>query len=108
MVLTKKQIAFDLDTKALEKYYPKKNWRKAYEIIKKHMTKYKFEWQQGSVYTSKQPMKYTVAKNALSDLVKKNPWMNVCMRDCTTTNIGEEYSNNDLFDKSAPIPARVE
>ena len=33
----RKQIAFDLDTKMLEKYYPTENWRKAYEDIKSHM-----------------------------------------------------------------------
>ena len=33
----RKQIAFDLDTKMLEKYYPTENWRNAYEDIKKHM-----------------------------------------------------------------------
>ena len=40
---SKKQIAFDLDTKALEKYYPTKSWNNAYEVIKKHMTNNGFE-----------------------------------------------------------------
>lgn len=33
----RKQIAFDLDTKALEKYYPTDSWQNAYEIIKRHL-----------------------------------------------------------------------
>lgn len=53
---SRKQIAFDLDTKALEKYYPAKSWNNAYEVIKKHMTNNGFEWLQGSVYVSKEPM----------------------------------------------------
>jgi len=57
MSLTKKQISFDLDTKALEKYYPTDNWRNSYEKIKQFMLKNGFEWRQGSVYISKQPMK---------------------------------------------------
>ncbi len=32
-----KKITFDLDTKALQTYYPKENWRNAYEDIKRHM-----------------------------------------------------------------------
>lgn len=35
----RKQIAFDLDTKALEKYYPSDSWQNAYDIIKRHMEK---------------------------------------------------------------------
>lgn len=31
---TKKQIAFDLDAKALEMYYPSEGWNNAYEVIK--------------------------------------------------------------------------
>jgi len=108
MEMTRKQIAFDLDTKALEKYYPTKNWRYAYEVIKRHMLKHEFEWQQGSVYISSPPMEETYATIVISDLVAKKPWLNVCMRDCTVTNIGKEYSKNELFDKSAPIPMREE
>lgn len=31
---TKKQIAVDLDAKALEMYYPSEDWNNAYEVIK--------------------------------------------------------------------------
>ncbi len=40
MARSKKQITFDLDTKALQTYYPKANWRNAYEDIKRHMKGY--------------------------------------------------------------------
>ena len=39
MAETRKQIAFDLDTKALETYYPSESWNNAYEVIKRHMLK---------------------------------------------------------------------
>ncbi len=42
----------------------------------------------------------------LGNLVKKNPWLNVCMRDCREANIGKEHSKNYIFDKSANIPIR--
>lgn len=37
MARSKKQITFDLDTKALQRYYPTPNWNNAYEDIKRHM-----------------------------------------------------------------------
>ena len=53
---TRKQITFDLDTKALQTYYPKANWRNAYEVIKNHMKNNGFSWIQGSAYISKEPI----------------------------------------------------
>ena len=107
MKITRKQIAFDLDTKALEKYYPTQHWRNAYEDIKQHMKNYGFYWQQGSVYISKMQMKDSFAKATVTDLATANPWLNICMRDCTVANIEREYDLNSLFDKTAPVPARV-
>ena len=52
MPSSRKQVAFDLDTKALEKYYPTDNWRNAYQDIRRDMLENEFVWQQGSVYTS--------------------------------------------------------
>ncbi len=37
---SRKQVTFDLDIKALQTYYPKANWRNAYEDIKRHMKGY--------------------------------------------------------------------
>ena len=105
---SRKQIAFDLDTKALEKYYPTKSWNNAYEVIKKHMTNNGFEWLQGSVYVSKEPMEPTTVTLILTLLVKQNPWLNLCMRDCRETNIGKEHSKNHIFDKDADVPVREE
>lgn len=106
MTETRKQIAFDLDTKALEIYYPNESWNNAYEIIKRHMLKNNFSWVQGSVYVSKKSMTSTEVTNILDELVVKNPWLNLCMRDCRESNIGKEHSKNYIFDKSADVPAR--
>ena len=105
MAETRKQIAFDLDTKALEKYYPGQHWRGSYEIIKRHMLKNDFEWLQGSVYVSARPMSSAETTRILGSLVKRNPWLNLCMRDCREANIGREHSKNYIFDKDANIPA---
>lgn len=104
--MQRKQIAFDLDTKMLEKYYPTENWRKAYEDIKDHMKDNGFQWQQGSVYVSVKSMTTSEVSDILMDLVEQNPWLNKCMRDCRETNIGRSHSKNKIFDKDADIPER--
>ena len=47
-----KSIAFDLDTKALQEYYPKGDWHNAYYDIGNFLGKYNFVHIQGSVYDS--------------------------------------------------------
>ena len=44
----------------------------------------------------------------LTLLVKQNPWLNLCMRDCRETNIGKEHSKNHIFNKDADVPVREE
>lgn len=99
----RKQITFDLDTKALEKYYPGDSWNHAYEIIKRHMVKHDFVWLQGSVYVSKSPLESRRVTIILDELVVNYPWMNLCMRDCRETNIGKEHSKNHVFDQDATV-----
>ncbi len=106
MAGTRKQISFDLDTKALEIYYPSDSWNNAYDIIKRHMEKNGFSWIQGSVYVSDRTMSTGKVTQILRGLIKKNPWLNLCMRDCRETNIGKEHSKNHIFDKNADVPAR--
>lgn len=106
MAGTRKQIAFDLDTKALESYYPGESWNNAYEIIKRHMLKNGFSWLQGSVYVSTKTMTSMEVTNILDELVVKNPWLNLCMRDCREANISKEHSKNYIFDKNADIPVK--
>lgn len=108
MSKTKKQITFDLDTNALKIYYPSESWNNAYEVIRNHMTANGFRWLQGSVYVSDKTMpSYQVAR-VLDELITKNPWLNVCMRDCRETNIGKEHNKNHMFDKAAEVPTREE
>ena len=106
MTKTRKQIAFDLDTKALEIYYPSESWNNAYEMIKFHMLKNNFAWLQGCVYVSTRSMTSTEVTNILDELVIKNPWLDLCMRDCREANISKEHSKNHIFNKNASVPAR--
>lgn len=104
MANSRKQIAFDLDTKALEKHYPTPSWNNAYDVIKRHMLKNGFSWLQGSVYVSDKPMSSTKATRILKLLVRENPWLGLCMRDCRETNIGREHSKNHIFGTDETIP----
>jgi virulence-associated protein VapD len=106
MATGQKQVAFDLDTDALKKYYPTNSWNYAYDVIKRHMQRNGFLWLQGSVYVSEKPMSGGRVTRVIRRLVDNNPWINVCMRDCRQSNIGKEHSQNYLFDKSADIPPR--
>lgn len=108
MAASRKQIAFDLDTKALKIYYPSESWNNAYDVIKRHMENSGFKWLQGSVYVSEKPMSPVKVTDTLCELVEKNPWLNLCMRDCRETNIGREHNQNHIFDKNADIPTREE
>jgi len=108
MAAGRKQVAFDLDTNALKDYYPSENSNNAYEAIKRHMLKNGFLWQQGSVYVSQKPMTSTEVEIIVESFVEKNPWINVCMRDCRQSNIGREHNLNHLFVKDACIPKRRE
>ncbi|MCI9082152.1 MAG: hypothetical protein HFI70_07585 [Lachnospiraceae bacterium] len=106
MTGTRKQITFDLDAKALQKHYPGESWNNVYDIIKRHMLKNGFKWLQGSVYVSEYVLTTGKVTRILRGLVKKNPWLNLCVRDCRETNIGKDHSKNHIFDKGANILAR--
>ena len=96
---TRKEIAFDLDTKQLQKYYPGQDWRKAYADIKKYMLKNGFSWRQGSVYVSDGLWTNPEITDYLDQLASNRPWLNVCMRDCTVTNVGRIHDQTYLFSK---------
>lgn len=102
----RKQVAFDLDTNELKRYYPTDNWRKSYEDIKKHMIKFGFEWQQGSVYVSQYGVEGKEVYKIIEKFVNTNEWINKCMRDCKITSIGKDNNLNYLFDKDIEIPER--
>lgn len=103
-----KQICFDLDTKALQKYYPKPSWENAYMNIEKFMRKHDFTRIQGSVYVSHVPKTSYDITFILNELKKQYPWLNQCMRDCRETNIAKSYNRSMMFDKTVNIPTREE
>ena len=101
-----RQIAFDLDTNALQQYYPSNNWRYAYEVIKNHMKNNGFHWIQGSVYVSNKPIPTSEVPRILNALITRNPWVNMCMRDCRETIVGKTHNHTNMFNKNANVPTR--
>ncbi len=106
--LRRKNISFDIDTKELEIYYPKKNWRKAYDDIKIFLCSRGFSWIEGSTYTSKNPMTAYQAISIIENLLEKHPFLHKAMRDMVITEVGEVFSANFLFDKNYPVKPREE
>ncbi len=102
--LFKKQISFDLDTKKLEKYYPKPHdtvrddyYKKAYRDIKTFMLDNDFEHRQWSVYVSKEKLYHTEIAFLIKKMVKECPWLDDCVRSFDVTNVGQEYSLLDVL-----------
>ena len=104
----RKQLTFDIDTKPLEIYYPKANWRHGYDDIRGFLKREGFEWCEGTVYVSKKPLESYEVTKIVRDLVKRYPWLNKCMRDCRQANIGRQHSLNYIFSKNAKVPTREE
>ena len=63
------------------------------------MLKNGFSWQQGSVYVSNGLWTNPELTDYLDQLESKQPWLNVCMRDCTVTNVGRMHDQTYLFSK---------
>ena len=63
----------------------------------------KLLWQQGSVYVSQRPMLSREVERIVTNLVKNNDWLNICMRDCKQANIGREHDLNHVFDKTISV-----
>lgn len=101
---TRKQYNFDLDTKALKEFYPGKNWRNAYNEIKRHFIKNGFSWSEGSILVSKEPITFAEANNIIASLVEKYPYLNKCMKDNKLTEVSEKYHDvNYFFDKNTDL-----
>lgn len=92
-----KAINFDLDTKALQQYYPSTNWRKAYDDINKFLISNGFEHRQGSGYVSKLPIKNTTIIAQIQNLSKTFSWISKCINRLDVTNIGNSFDMVDII-----------
>ncbi|MBR6469001.1 MAG: hypothetical protein IKS84_01370 [Lachnospiraceae bacterium] len=86
----RKEISFDLNTKALEQFY--NSISTAYDDIRRELENHGFEHRQGSVYNSKLPMTDMQIAVIIDDLCKKLPWLSECSEQIDVTNIGQTHS----------------
>lgn len=93
----KKAINFDLDTKALKKYYPGKNYRHAYTDIKKFMESEGFLHRQWSGYNSKEKLSMQDIQMITKKLSKTFPWLKKCVNRFDVTDIGEQHDLTHLI-----------
>ena len=62
-------IHFDLDTKALQRYYPDDSWQSAYNDVRTFLRRNGFVHEQGSGYHSIEPMTQADAVSVLTEML---------------------------------------
>jgi virulence-associated protein VapD len=102
----RKGIHFDLDTNALKKYHPSKNWRKAYDDVRVFMEDKGFVHEQGSGYHSNEPMSESDALYCIQQMRKRHVWLHKCVKVCTIADVPVTYDISAMFDKSRNVPER--
>lgn len=113
MSQSRKQITFDLSQEALEAHYPRGKWaqsehhyRKAYQDIRRFMEKQGLTWRQNSVYVSAEPMTTMDVVLLSQRMAEQFPWMRLCVKEITATDIGAQYSLLGLLRSDSP-PAEL-
>ena len=86
-------IAFDLDTKQLEKLYGKPGWQNAYADIRRELEAKGFDHTQGSVYFGNDTVDAVTCVLAVQDVARKYPWFTPAVSDIRMLRIEE---NNNL------------
>lgn len=97
-----KAINVDLDTKALQQYYPSSNWRKAYEDINKFFLSNGFEHRQGSGYISLIKTDDYSVLTLTRKLLNAMPWLSKCVKHFDVTDIGEQFDMLNIIKGTAP------
>ena len=99
MGMTRKQISFDLSQDALKRYYPHKEtgqdsqfFKRAYKDIRRFMEAHGFERRHYSVYVSLQQRTSLDVALLAQRMGEALPWLRLCVKDITVTNIGARHS----------------
>lgn len=87
-------VVFDLDTNTLAATYHGNSPTNAYSDIRKLLTGYGFDWQQGSTYFGGPSVDAVTCVLAVQDLSAQYPWFQPSVRDIRMLRIEE---NNDLM-----------
>ena len=109
MGMTRKEITFDLSQEALRKHYPRKEtaqdpqfFKRAYKDIRRFMEANGFERRQYSVYVSRSELTALDVAVLTQRMAKQLPWLRLCVKEITATNIGARHSLLGLLRDHAP------
>lgn len=95
-----KALNFDLDTHHLQEFYPGKNYRKAYEDLKRFFYRHDFAHRQGSGYLSNQKLETADIYDLMDELSHEFVWLSECVNKIDVTNVGQQH---DLIDLLRPM-----
>lgn len=96
MATTRKQLAFDLDTKVAEQILGS-GYGKVYTDLKNFFEKEGLEKIEKSVYATKKPMTYNDLANVIKSLKKEFPFMDKLVKEMHQTSISRHHSLEDFF-----------
>ena len=109
---SRKQITFDLSQEALRQHYPRKAtgqdpqfFKRAYKDIQEFMEASGFERRQYSVYVSAEQLTALDVAVLTQRMAEEMPWLRLCVREITATNIGARHSLLGLLYPDAPCRA---
>ena len=84
-----KAINFDLDTRALKKYYPR--YQKAYSDLLVFFKSKDFTHRQGSGYVSNKRLSSADIVDLIVELKEKYEWVSSCVKKIDVTNVSAQY-----------------
>lgn len=113
MGMSRKEITFDLSQEALKRFYPQSEkaqdpqfFKKAYKDIQRFMDANGFERRQYSVYVSEAKLSTLDVALLTQRMADQLPWLRLCVKEITATNIGARHSLLGLL-RSDAAPAEL-
>lgn len=92
MLESKKAINFDLSNRELQKYYPSKNYRKAWNDIRNYLIEIDFVHRQHSGYVSSSSVSMTYVIQHIIEMSLLFEWLRYCVKEFDVTIVGDEFS----------------
>lgn len=113
MGMSRKEITFDLSQEALKRHYPHSEkaqdpqfFKKAYKDIQRFMDANGFQRRQYSVYVSAEKLSTLDVALLTQRMADQLPWLRLCVKEITATNIGARHSLLGLL-RSDAAPAEL-
>ncbi|RHM59774.1 hypothetical protein [Coprobacillus sp. AF33-1AC] len=89
---SKKALNFDLSDALVKKYYPSKNYKKAWIDIQKYLVQNDFQHRQYSGYVSCHKISMIYVTQLVGDMFVLYEWLQYCVKEFDVTIVGDEYS----------------